>query len=379
MPRILKPLTVAQIEKAAATPYTRATHASRYLRDGMVPGLRLYLGKGKSTWLYVATVGAKRVSFPIGDYPDTSLAHAREKAAERRDSVKVMKSTTCAFRGDTAFPETLAELIKVYGRFRGETLRTWAEQLATFRRVFGHLYDRKLLTMPPSFFQHAVDSYQTRNSAASALRNIRPMLKWARKRGYVTFDPMQLDMPKLDYTPRDRVLSDEELTAVLRALGDSPHDKAVKLLLLTACRKTEVTGARWEEFDLDKALWTIPRERMKTKSVHVVPLPVEAVELLRGLPRTNHYIWGVELGNWDRYQKTLFARSGTSGWHRHDLRRTAATILGRLDYEPHILEVVLAHKNVYSRLAATYNHHRYEKSHREALEALSAYYRKLLT
>jgi integrase len=42
-----------------------------------------------------------------------------------------------------------------------------------------------------------------------------------------------------------------------------------------------VSGAVWGEFDLDKALWTIPKERMKAGVEHRVPLPVRAVEILR--------------------------------------------------------------------------------------------------
>jgi integrase len=49
---------------------------------------------------------------------------------------------------------------------------------------------------------------------------------------------------------------------------------------LTLCRPSEVIGARWEEFDLDAAIWSIPPERMKRRIPHVVP-PPQAVDLLR--------------------------------------------------------------------------------------------------
>jgi integrase len=374
MPKILKPLTVAQIDKMAATPYA----SRRDLRDGMIPGLHLRLGAQVGSWSYYVTVGPKRVVFKLGEYPELGLAEARAAAIKMKDNLTAVRASSCGYR-EAELPDTLEALLTAYGTFRGERLRTWQEALRAIKRVWGRLYDKPLVKQPLNAFQHALDTYPSIACAAEALRYLRPILKWARKRGYVSFDPMQLDMPKLDYTPRDRVLSDEELAAVLRALGSSVYDTAVKLLLLTACRKSEVTEARWDEFDLDNGLWRIPRGRMKTNAPQTVPLPVEAISILRGLPRTTPYILGVPPSNWDRYQKALFKKSGTSGWHRHDLRRTAATILGKLDFEPHVIEVVLAHKNVYSRLAATYNHHRYEKQHREALEALSAYYRKLLT
>jgi integrase len=52
---------------------------------------------------------------------------------------------------------------------------------------------------------------------------------------------------------------------------------------LTLARPIEVVEARWSEFDLDAALWRIPAERMKMNSAHIVPLPTQAVALLRRL------------------------------------------------------------------------------------------------
>jgi integrase len=58
---------------------------------------------------------------------------------------------------------------------------------------------------------------------------------------------------------------------------------AMQLLMLTACRKAEVTDARWSEFDLKKGEWEIPAERMKAKRPHWVPLSKQALQALREL------------------------------------------------------------------------------------------------
>ena len=58
---------------------------------------------------------------------------------------------------------------------------------------------------------------------------------------------------------------------------------ALQLTILTACRTGEVLGARWSEFDLDNAVWTIPADRMKAGKEHRVPLSAPAVALLRAL------------------------------------------------------------------------------------------------
>jgi len=57
--------------------------------------------------------------------------------------------------------------------------------------------------------------------------------------------------------------------------------RALEFLILTAARTSEVIGARWEEFDLDGRLWTIPAERMKAGREHRVPLSAAAIATIR--------------------------------------------------------------------------------------------------
>lgn len=58
---------------------------------------------------------------------------------------------------------------------------------------------------------------------------------------------------------------------------------AIRLLVLTAARPGELRAAPWSEFDLEAATWTIPKDRMKARRPHVVPLPTQAVAILRQL------------------------------------------------------------------------------------------------
>ena len=85
---------------------------------------------------------------------------------------------------------------------------------------------------------------------------------------------------------RERVLNDEEIRAVWKAAERMgyPMGRVNQLLLLTGCRKAEVAGARWAEFDLAGGIWTIPSERFKSDRAHLVPLSADALELLEQLP-----------------------------------------------------------------------------------------------
>jgi integrase len=67
-------------------------------------------------------------------------------------------------------------------------------------------------------------------------------------------------------------------------VADGMGARALEFATLTAARSGEVRGATWNEIDLDRALWTIPGERMKAGRQHVVPLSAPAVKLLRDLP-----------------------------------------------------------------------------------------------
>ena len=69
--------------------------------------------------------------------------------------------------------------------------------------------------------------------------------------------------------------------------------------------------------------------------------------------------------------KDLHQTSGTSAWHRHDLRRTVATMLGDLGFAPHVVGIVLGHAHVAEGATAVYARSRYQREHQEALQALA--------
>ncbi len=80
---------------------------------------------------------------------------------------------------------------------------------------------------------------------------------------------------------------------------------------------------------------------------------------------------GGQLSNWDRETKKLQHASGTNGWHRHDLRRTVATMLGDIGVAPHVVSVVLGHAHIAEGATAVYARSRYQREHGEALQRLA--------
>jgi integrase len=112
--------------------------------------------------------------------------------------------------------------------------------------------------------------------------------------------------------------------------------------------------------------------------MHVVPLSRQALALLRGrMPSSvdpGNLIFasdaGSALDNWDRAGKWFQERSGVAGWTRHDLRRSAATAMGELGVDSHVIECCLGHAVIHSGLASVYNRRRYLAQTATALQLL---------
>ncbi len=188
-------------------------------------------------------------------------------------------------------------------------------------------------------------------------------------------------------------MTENEIRAVLPLLRDSerPHNRMLYFLLLTLSRREEAGVARWRHIDLVAGTWLIPKP--KNTEPHVVPLSRQARELLMaigpGSPDALVFCTesGAHLGNWDRETKRIILASGlgvkdtktgkivmkdsSSTWHRHDLRRTGATMLGELGILPDLVDAALNHVAIRSPLAATYNRSRYRPQVAAALQLLA--------
>ncbi len=380
---LTEPFINAQTRRAAVK------HQRLSLSDPGLQGLQLRITPyGTRTWvLYCRDSAGKPRRFPLGQYPEIGLALARRRATAMREQVRQGADPIAAARlkraaatADSA--DTLAALIDLYARQRGTMLRTWSEMKRRIECVFADLLDTRLVDLRLGALQIQADQWPAQLSAGAAVRYLRPILKWAAApgRAYVAKELAEIVQPA-QVAKRGRVLARDELARLLPAL-EARRDNyaaALKLMLLTLTRREETVGACWGEFQLERAEWTIPEKRNKSGRRHVVPLPPQAVELLRAIqpePATPGALvfvtaTGRPLDNWDRLTKRIMAASGTSGWHRHDLRRTGATMLGEMGVEPHVIEAALNHLHIGGQLAALYNQARYRPQVRQALQQLA--------
>jgi integrase len=104
------------------------------------------------------------------------------------------------------------------------------------------------------------------------------------------------------YNAKQRALSDEELEGLFRALPKLKMQLSLRELMLfqilTAVRPSEAGEARWGEIDLETRRWIIPKERMKMKKEHLIPLALPAIQIVERIEASSDkgYVFAGEKG-----------------------------------------------------------------------------------
>jgi integrase len=191
-----------------------------------------------------------------------------------------------------------------------------------------------------------------------------------------------------DPTPRDRVLSNAEIAAIWTEAGDDDYGKIVRLLLLTGARRQEIGGLRWNELDLDRGLWALPKERAKNGRALLLPLPQMALDIIATVPERvgRDHLFGERAASgfthWGLSKSGLDKRLAgkVAEWKLHDLRRTAATLMADLGVQPHVIEAVLNHYGGFrAGVSGTYNRSPYEREMRAALALWADHVRTIIS
>ena len=212
-----------------------------------------------------------------------------------------------------------------------------------------------------------VDEIADRGSPAMAskvFKTIGALFNWAIGRGLIDKSPCTGMSKPSEGQPRDRILSDDELKAVIFAARQTrrPYGAIVELLALTGQRRSEVSDLAWVELDLGKRIWTIPSVRSKTGRPPMVHLTQRAVELIQIEEASCELVFpsitGKRFNGFSNAKRELDETSGVSNWVLHDLRRTAVSGMARLGVAPHVADKILNHQSgTISGVAAVYQRH----------------------
>lgn len=157
--------------------------------------------------------------------------------------------------------------------------------------------------------------------------------------------------------------------------GDLQTTLALRLLLLTFVRTTELRAAQWKEIDWDKAEWRIPAERMKMKELHIVPLSRQSIAVLREAQKVSgkeQYVFpNRQTPSTFMSENTMLYALYRMGYHSrttgHGFRSTASTILNEHDFRADVIERQLSHGER-NTVRAAYNHAQYLPERRKMMQ-----------
>jgi len=378
-----------------------------YLRDDELTGFGALSTKAGACSYFVeyrlGGRGTTQKRMTIGKHgaltPDEARKRAKEelgKVARGADVVQEKKEAREKLTG-----ETFLDLIERYLKGHAKATRYWKEKRARLiSDDLKALHGKPVTLIKRGEIAAVIDNVQARSQAAARLlfADIRPIFAWALDRAAIEVNPMAgMKGPQL-LEARDRVLSDEEIKAFWQAASAEgwPFSSVFKVLLLTGQRREEVAGMRWREVDLDAGQWTIAKERCKNGKAHTVDLHPEAVAALDPLgdeaaPRLMRSAEGeadfvfsttgrTPVSGFSKTKARIDARMQQilgdkfQPWRTHDLRRTAASGMAALGFQPHVIERVLNHvSGAQGGLVSVYQRHEYREERKRAILAWGAH------
>jgi integrase len=231
----------------------------------------------------------------------------------------------------------------------------------------------------------AIEQRGSPGTANKALKVIKTFLSWCIGRAILERSPAEgIPLPGKTVA-RDRVLTDQELARVIlaaRKIGGL-YGGIVELLALTGQRRQEVAAMTWDELDLSRRIWRLPKSRTKNAKEHLVHLSNQSISVLKRASVRGPFIFSA-LGTkpfrqFGQAKRRIDAVSGVTGWRLHDLRRTCVSGMARLGVAPHVADKILNHQSgTISGVAAVYQRHEFLAERQAALDLWGAHVGQLL-
>lgn len=366
---------------------------------------------GSKRWFWKMYVDGKESRLALGSYPAATLTAARKARdaaklhkSEGRDPVQLRKVEK--LRATTADADTFKVTALEWYAMK---LDSWSGHYAIREKrnlekdLFPFFAARRIADIEPIELLAAIRQVEERGAldvAHRVLTTAGQVWRYAVATGRAKRD-VSADIKgalKPHHGKHFAAITDPiklgELIRVIRGYQGGPIVRAaLQLAPILFQRPGELRAAAWAEFDLDEALWSIPAERMKRRvegkkngDPHLVPLPTQAVEILRKLhPITGHSalcFFGERSHDRPISDNTLRAALLTLGYGPdkqsvHGFRATARTLLAEvLDFDPLVIESQLAH-SVKDANGRAYNRTTYLKQRQEMMQTWADYLDKL--
>ncbi|MCC3247429.1 integrase arm-type DNA-binding domain-containing protein [Methylocystis sp. WRRC1] len=387
MAKTLTALSIAALKPEASR---------REIPDGKVVGLFLIVQpSGAMSWAVRYRVGGRPRKFTIGPWPAVDLASARGRALEALAQVAAgvdpceqkRAARAAAVEKQRAELDVVERVVAEFvERYAKPNTRDWREtERKLLKDVVPAWRGRRLSEISKADIHVLLDSMVDRGAPVGANRTfaqIRKMCNWALQRGLIERNPCDGLAPPSAEQTRARVLDDGELAIIWEAAGriGFPFGAIVRLLILTGQRRDEVAGMRWAELDSERRLWTIPAERSKNRREHAVPLSDAALCIIEALPRFDSGFlfsagatppsgFSKAKPRLDKAVADVPGGENIPHWVLHDIRRSAATGMGRLGVDLVVIERCLNHvSGSFGGIVGVYQRQKYEIETRAALD-----------
>ncbi|EJH0766798.1 tyrosine-type recombinase/integrase [Escherichia coli] len=361
----------------------------------LADGAGLYLEvvpSGSRYWRMKYRFNGKEKRMAFGVYPAVSLAQAR---ALRDEAKKKLAEGI-----DPSFAKKEEKLVRdvqlnntfqaVALEWHGTKVSRWSEGYASdileaFNKdIFPYIGQQPVNEIKPLVLLNVLRRMESRGATEKAKKvrqRCSEVFRYAIVTGRAEYNPAaDLTSAMSGHESKHYpFLTVEELPDFFKALtgytGSPLVVLAARLLILTGVRTGELRGAFWSEFDLEKAVWEIPAERMKMKRPHLVPLSTQALEIVQQLKVMSGHYPLVFPGRNDP-RKTMseasinqvFKRIGYTGKVTgHGFRHTMSTVLHEEGFNTAWIETQLAHVDK-NAIRGTYNHALYLEGRREMMQ-----------
>ncbi|MGX5793473.1 tyrosine-type recombinase/integrase [Pseudomonas sp. E2-15] len=347
---------------------------------------------GSKLWRYRYRFNGGAKMLALGAYPAVTLLKARQLRDGARqlliegiDPGERKKTAKQAQRVEGLTFEKLAREWFAYNAPRWAESTTYKAKLYLENDLIPGIGSRSVKTITrPDLVElvRKVEARGTLNAAGKIRQWLHQIFRYGLAKGVVDANPAT-DLSVVAAPPKaarhhPHVTFAELPELLVKSEAANIHSltrHAIRLLTLTAVRPGELRQAPWAEFDLERATWTIPAERMKARRPHIVPLPRQAVAILRQLQEvTGRYALVFAGANPDRpmsentVNKALRVMGYEGRQTGHGFRHLLSTELNGRGYNKDWIERQLAHGDS-DEIRGTYNHAAYVQQRREMMQA----------
>lgn len=355
---------------------------------------------GGKLWRMKYRIDGKEKRLALGIYPAVPLALARKRRDEAREQLasdidpsavkaveKALKAGKAANTFEAIAREWHARQVPRWSAGNAKKVLSMLENDA-----FPWFGDKPIDSLRAPDILKAIGKVEARGALESAhtvLQTCGRVIRYAiaTGRAEVDFTPgLRGALTAVKVKHRPALTDPAEVGALLRAIdaykGTPEVHAALRLLPMLFCRPGELRGAQWSEIDLKRAIWSIPKERMKMRRDHIVPLPRQAVAILKGLqPLTGrgNYVLPGRGGKRPLSDMTINAGLRRLGYDTreevtaHGFRATARTLLHEvLRIDPAVIEHQLAHR-VPDALGEAYNRTQFIDQRRAMMQSWADY------